>query len=202
MIMSPKAKILLYILLAVVVFASNSYKVNLALICIVAAFAARVPLSSLKRGIIPIAIFLTFTFISNVLLQEGEAMYTVLGLSVTYEGLVLGGELSLRLIILILGAKILTATTRAEELVRGIGELLGPVGRLAYTKELIYTMSLTLRMLPIVYDEAIESYKSIKNSNEPGLTGKIKLAVELLTTLLERSLERAREMAEKEEEAT
>ncbi len=202
MILSPKAKILLYILLAIIVFASSSYKVNLVLICIVAACATRIPVSTLKRGIVPIVIFLTFTFISNVLLQQGEEVYKFLGLAVTHEGLVLGGELTLRLIILILGAKILTATTRAEELVEGIGSLLGPIGRLDYTKELIYTMSLTLRMLPIVYDEAIESYKSIKNSNEPGLAGKIKLSVELLTTLLERSLERAKEMSEKEEEIT
>ncbi len=200
MILSPKAKILLYLLLAIVVFSSSSYKINLVIICIVAACATRVPLSSLKRGIVPIVIFLTFTFISNVFLQEGEAVYNILGLEVTNEGLILGGELTLRIIILILGAKILTATTPAEELVNGIGRLLGPIGRLEYTKELIYTMSLTLRMLPIVYDEAIDSYKSIKNSNEPGLTGKIKLAVELLTTLLERSLERAKEMSEKEAE--
>ncbi len=198
MIIGPKAKILLYILLAIVVFASNSYKINLGLLCIVAACAVRVPLSSLKRGVVPIMIFLTFTFISNVMLQEGEEMYRVLGMSVTYEGLVLGGQLTLRLIILILGAKILTATTRAEDLVQGLGELLGPIGRLTYTRELIYTMSLTLRMLPIVYDEAVESYRSIKNSNKTDFSGKIKLAAELLTTMLDRSLKRAKEMSEKE----
>ncbi len=198
MIIGPKAKILLYILLAIVVFASNSYKINLFLLCIVAVCAVRVPLSSLKRGMVPIAIFLTFTFISNVMLQEGKEMYRVLGLTVTYEGLVLGGQLTLRLIILIIGAKILTATTRAEELVEGIGELLGPIGRLTYTKELLYTMALTLRILPIVYDEAVESYKSIKNSDKTGFSGKIRLAAELLSTMLDRSLQKAKEMSEKE----
>ena len=106
-----------------------------------------------------------------------------------------GGELTLRLFILILGAKILTATTGAEELVAGMQGLLGPVGRLAYVKELINTMSLTLRILPIVYDEAMESYRNIKNSDGKGLKDRMNLAVLLLTTLFERSLQKAEEMS-------
>ena len=106
-----------------------------------------------------------------------------------------GGQLTLRLFILILGAKVLTATTRAEELVTGMSGLLGPVGRLEYVKELVNAMSLTLRILPIVYDEAMELYKDVKNSGGRGLRDRMKLAVELLTTLFERSLKKAKEMS-------
>ena len=194
-IFSPRVKILLYLLLVIAVFISSSLKLSLLLLFIVSILACRVPFSVLKRGLIPVTLFLTFTFISNVLFQEGKVVSDFLGLQVTEQGLMRGGELTLRLFILILGAKVLTATTRAEELVTGMQGLLGPVGRLAYVEELINTMSLTLRILPIVYDEAMESYRSIKNSDGKGLKDRMKLAVELLTTLFERSLQKAKEMS-------
>lgn len=199
MTFSPKAKILLYVLLVILVFASGSYKINLVIMCIVAVLAAKVPFSSLKRGIIPITLFLSFTFISNLLFQEGHVVYDVFGLPLTYDGLVRGGERTLRLFILILGAKVLTSTTVAEDLINAMSALLGPVGRIGFVKELVYTMSLTLRLLPIVYEEAIEVYRNLKNAEEPGLYAKIRLSVELLTSLFNRSLEKAREMSVNEE---
>ncbi len=116
------------------------------------------------------------------------------------EGLIGAGRLTLRLFILILGAKVLTATTKAEELVNGMGGLLGPIGRIGFVKELIFTMSLTLRLLPIVYNETLELYKDVKNSEGTSLTGKVKLAVLLLTPLFERSLKKARELSDLEKE--
>jgi energy-coupling factor transport system permease protein len=197
-VFSPKIKITLYVLLAVSVFVSGSFKVNIFLLGIVIVFALKIRLSVLKRGLIPISLFLLFTFISNALFHEGTITYKIFGLSFTHEGLKRGGELTLNLFILIFGAKVLTATTKAEDLVAGMNELLGPVGKIGFVKDLMYTMSITLRLLPIVYEEALELYRNVKKSDEPGLRGKIRLSVELLTTLFERSLSRAKEMSEKE----
>ncbi len=193
---SPRVKILLYILLVTAVFASGSLRLNLLLLFLVTAVALRVPAKTLKRGLIPILLFLVFTFISNVLFHEGEIIYTVAGLQVSREGIVRGSELTLNLFIMILGAKVLTATTGPEELVGGISRLLGPLGRVGYVKELVYTMSLTLRLLPVVYDEALEAYREIRNSQGTGLRGKIRLSAELLARLFERSLKKAKEMTE------
>jgi energy-coupling factor transport system permease protein len=196
---SPKIKIVLYILLAVLIFATSSLKIDIFLLSIVMVFAIKVKLSVLKRGLIPISLFLFFTFISNALFYEGEIVYEILGLSLTYEGLSRGGELTLKLFILIFGAKVLTATTKAEDLIAGMNELLGPLGKIGFVKDLMYTISITFRLLPIVYEEALDLYRNIRKSDEPGLKSKIKLSVELLTTLFERSLSRAKEMSEKEE---
>lgn len=198
--LSPKIKILFYIFLAIAVFLSDSFRISLFLFCIVVVFSIKVPLSTLKRGLIPIVIFLTFTFLSNLFFQTGKTIYEFFGLSVTDEGLRRGGQLTLRLLILILGAKALTATTKPEDLVNGIKGLLGPVGRLGPVKEFIFTLSLTMRLLPIIYNEAIELYRSrVKNSPKTGLAGKIKLSVTLLTPLFERSLKKAKELSEMEE---
>ena len=90
----------------------------------------------------------------------------------------------------------MTATTRPEDLIAGMGRLLGPAGRIVFVKELVFTMSLTLRLLPIIYDEALDLYKDVKSSEGTNLAGKVKLAVSLLTPLFERSLEKARKMAD------
>jgi len=193
---SPQVRIVLYILLVITVFIINSDTLHLLLLCCVMVFAFYVPAAVLKRGIVPIVLFLAFTFVSNILFQEGKIIYRIFGLSITQEGLVRGGRLTLRLVILILGAKVLTATTRAEDLVAGMGRLLGPVGKSGFIKELILTMSLTLRLLPIVYNEAMELYKDVKNSEGTNLAAKVRLAVSLLTPLFERSLQKAKEISD------
>jgi energy-coupling factor transporter transmembrane protein EcfT len=100
---------------------------------------------------------------------------------------------------LITGAKVLTASTRPEDLINNMSELLGPVGRIGFVRELVYIMSLTLRLLPVIYNEAIELYKHMRGSAGNGVADKIKLSVELLTTLFERSLVKAKEMTDIEE---
>ena len=197
---SPKAKILLYLLLVVAIFLSENFMFGLLLLLVTGMIAVRVPFTALKRGMVPILIFLIFTFLSNLLFQEGTVIYEIFGLSVTDEGLIRGGHLTLRLLTLILGAKILTATTEASDLIRGMSALLGPVGRVSFVHELMITMSLTLRLLPIVYDEAMALYRNVKNSGGSGIAGKIKLAVSLLTPLFERSLQKAKEMTDLEKE--
>jgi energy-coupling factor transport system permease protein len=197
---SPKAKILLYLLLVIAIFLSDNFRFGLLLLLLTIIIAVRVPLSTLKRGLVPILFFLIFTFLSNVLFQKGAVHYEIFGIPITDEGLWHGGLLTLRLVTLILGAKILTATTEAADLVRGMTGLLGPLGRVGFVHELMLTMSLTLRLLPIVYDEAMELYKNVKKSEEAGFSGKIKHAVSLLTPLFERSLQKAREMTDLEKE--
>lgn len=193
---SPKGRILLYLSLVIAVFASDSLEVNLVILLGVLASAFRVPLSSLKRGLLPISIFLFFTFVSNVLFQEGKVVYEIFGLDITDAGLSRGGMLTLRLFILIAGAKVLTSSTRSEDLINGMSALLGPVGRIGFVKELVYIMSLTLRLLPVIYNEGIELYKNMRGAPGSGMSERIRLSVEMLTTLFERSLVKAREMTD------
>lgn len=151
-------------------------------------------MSVLKRGLIPITLFLAFTFFSNVLSQSGRVVYEIWGITVTEEGLRRGGHLTLRLFILILGAKALT-TTKAEDLVGAINVLLGPLGRWKPLREFMSTMSLTLCFLPIVYTEAQALYTEVvKDSPETTFLDKIKLSVSLLTLLFERSLKKAKDL--------
>lgn len=195
---SPQAKILSYILLIIIAFLSNSFKVSLILLGLVLIFALKVPLSVLKKGLLPITFFLTFTFLSNIFFEEGRVIYEVIGLAITEEGLRRGGHLTLRLFTLILGAKVLVAATTAEDLVKGMTKLLGPVGRFNVVREFIFTMSLTFRFLPVIWGEAQALYREVVSSSPEAIfTDKIKLLVSLLTPLFERSMKKAKELSEK-----
>ncbi len=195
---SPAAKILLYILLIITVFLINSFEVYSGILILVFLLARSLPISTLTRGIIPITLFILFTFFSNALFQTGKIVYEFAGIALTEEGLKNGGRLALRLFILIIGAKILTATTATDDLVRGMISLLGPLGKWKPVKEFVSTMSLSIQFLPIIYDEAQTFYKkAFKNSAERTFSDKIKLAASLLSTLFEKSIKRARELSNK-----
>lgn len=200
---SPTAKILLYIFLIITVFFSNSFKADAGILILVFIFTFGIPVSVLKRGLIPITLFLAFTFFSNILFQSGRVIYEMGGIAVTEEGLRRGGHLTLRLFILILGAKALTGTTKAEELIRAINVLLGPLGRWEPLREFMSTMVRALSFLPIIYDEAQTLYaEAVKNSPETTFLDKIKLSVSLLTPLFERSLKRAKDLSVKNTDFT
>ncbi len=193
---SPTAKILFYILLIITVFLSNSIKVDLGLLIIVLFFGIGVPPSVLKRGIVMIMFFLAFTFFSNILFQTGKVVYEVMGFTITEEGLKRGCHLTLRLFILVLGAKILTATTSMDDLMKAVILLLGPLGKWRPVKDFVSTMSLTVRFLPIIYDEARVFYtETFKNSKNTTLLDKIKRAVALLVPLFERSIKKAKDLS-------
>ncbi len=193
---SPAAKILLYILLIITVFLTNSFKVYLGIIILVSFFAFSLPVSVLTRGLVPITLFILFTFISNALFQTGRVVYEIFGLTLTEEGIKNGGHLALRLFILIFGAKILTAATATDDLVRGMISFLGPLGKRRPVKEFVSTMSLSIQFLPIIYDEAQICYReTFKNSTEKTFLDKIRLSASLLSTLFERSIKRARDLS-------
>ncbi|MBI4654232.1 MAG: hypothetical protein HY752_04475 [Nitrospirae bacterium] len=192
---SPQAKISLYILLIIISFIFHSFKFKLALLGLVVVFAFHVPISTLKRGFLPIILFLTFTFLSNIFFHTGNVIYEAFGFTITEEGIKNGGQLTLRLFILIMGAKVLTATTTAGELVNGMNRLLGPLGRLNIIKEVMATMSLTVRFLPIIYDEAYTLYKdTMKNYQGGTFADRVRLSVSLITPLFERSMKRAKNL--------
>ncbi len=193
---NPGVKIFSYILLILSLFIFPSLKVTLVFSVIVFVISFAVPLSTLRKGLLPILLFLTFTFLSNVFFHTGKVIYEAGRLTVTEDGIRDGALLTLRLFTLILGAKILTSTTTAEELVEGMNRLLGPFGRLNIVRGFMATMSLTLSFLPIIYNEAQSLYKEARNNYErAAFTDKLKVFVAILAPLFERSMKKARDLS-------
>jgi energy-coupling factor transport system permease protein len=191
---NPGIKIILYLCLLIAVFSLTSLSRIVYLLLLVSALTIILSPDSFKKGVIPVSIFLVFTFAGNVLFQEGEVIYSLAGLDITMQGLHRGTLLTVRLLTLIIGARLLTATTPPEEMLAGMKMLLGPAGRIGFVDDMLATMSLSLRLLPVIYDEASNLYSDVRKSGARGLSAKIRLSVSLLAPLFERSLQRARDI--------
>ena len=194
--LSPAVKIILYILLICAAFSSNACKIDAVLLMLVSFSAVHVPFRVLRRGIIPIAVLLFFTFFSTILFQTGKVLYEIRGITVTEEGLRNGVHLTLRLFILILGAKVLSATTSPGDLVEALVRLLGPLGKWKHLRDFMLTLTLTLRFLPMIYEEAKMLYKeTVQNTPAVTFKDRIGLSVSLISPLFERSMKKARDLS-------
>ena len=114
----------------------------------------------LKKGWIPISIFLTFTFFSNLLFRHGKVLCTAGPLIVTAEGLTDASVKTMRILFMIAGAKLLTGTTSVETLTRAFGRVLSPLQHAGIpVNEFISTMGLTLKSLPVLKEQFLTMYR-------------------------------------------
>jgi energy-coupling factor transport system permease protein len=158
----PELKILLYVVFVVLVSAVSSLKVYAVVFIALALclFFLKVPFSTVRSGWIPIGIFLLFTFLSNLLNQHGKILFLAGPVMITVEGLNIAATRTLRVLFMITGAKLLIATSRTEEVIRGLWRLLSPFERLGLpVKDYFHTMGLTLKCFPILKKMLYENYR-------------------------------------------
>jgi energy-coupling factor transport system permease protein len=120
----------------------------------------KIPMKILKKGWIPITIFLTFTFFSNLLFRPGKVLCTAGPLIITAEGLTDASVKTMRILFMIAGAKLLTGTTSVESLAGAFGRLLKPLQHAGIpVNEFISTMGLTLKSLPVLKEQFLTMYR-------------------------------------------
>lgn len=131
----------------------------------------------LKSGWVPISLLLLFTFISNALFQHGKIWYQTGPLIITDEGLNIAFIRTMRVLLMIVGAKILTATTTPDSLANALGTFLRPLRRLKMpVDDLLHIMGLTLKSLPRLKEEIVGSYREkISHENTKGFLNRIKV---------------------------
>ncbi|MDP1759792.1 MAG: CbiQ family ECF transporter T component, partial [Thermodesulfovibrionales bacterium] len=115
--MSPESKIILYIFFIIALFLVGSLSVYAFILFLILLLLIRIPFASLKSGWLPISFFLAFTFLSNVFFSHGKILYSIGAIVITEEGLRLATVRTLRIFFMVVGAKILTATTPLDVMV-------------------------------------------------------------------------------------
>jgi energy-coupling factor transport system permease protein len=166
----PEIRIILYIVFVIFLFFVTDLTIYLYVFAGITIFLFIIPFSSLKRGWIPISLFLTFTFISNLLFQHGRIIYASGPLVITKEGLDLATMRTMRIFFMITGAKILTATTKIESLISAFGTILKPLNRLGLpVNEFFSTMGLTMKSLPVLKAQITNNYR--ERMQEEKITG-------------------------------
>jgi energy-coupling factor transport system permease protein len=124
-------------------------------------FLSRVPLSFILRGLKPIFIILLLTFILNLFMTGGEAIFRWGFLAVTKEGFYRASFLVIRIALLIIGSSVLTLTTKPMSLTDGIEYLLKPLKAFKVpAHELAMMMSIALRFIPTLLEETDKIMKA------------------------------------------
>lgn len=154
-------------------------------------------LKSLK----PIRFLLIFMFLLNLIFTSGETVILDLGFwQLTLEAILQSVFLTIRIVLLVAGASMLTLTTSPIALTDGIERLLTPLKVLHFpAHELAMMMTIALRFIPTLMDES----EKIKNAQmargadfESGnLIRRVKSMIPILIPLFVSSFRKADELA-------
>ena len=119
------------------------------------------PLRFILRGLKPVFLILAFTFLINMFMVKGEPLVTLGFLTITREGLRTAVFMAVRLILLIIGASLLTLTTKPISLTDGMEALLSPFKRFGLpAHELAMMMTIALRFIPTLLEETDKIMKA------------------------------------------
>lgn len=122
---------------------------------------SKVPLKFILRGLKPVFLIISFTFLINMFMIKGEVLVSFWILSITKEGLRTAVFMAVRLILLIIGSSLLTLTTKPISLTDGIEVLLSPFKRFGLpAHELAMMMTIALRFIPTLLEETDKIMKA------------------------------------------
>ncbi|AKG05564.1 transporter [Salimicrobium jeotgali] len=201
--LDPRTKILVIFFFVIIVFFANSvwsYSI-LTAFAIGTALATRVPLSFIVKGLKPVWFLIVFTFLLHLFVsRQGDILFSVLGFPFYEESLIQGGTLSLRFFLLILFTSLLTLTTSPIEITDAIEYLLHPLKKLRFpVHELALMMSISLRFIPTLMQEAEKISKAQASRGVDFRTGSLKdrmsAVIPLLIPLFVSAFKRAEELA-------
>ena len=108
------------------------------------------------KAIKPIRFLLVLMFLLNLFITPGETvLFTWRFITITKEGLLQAVYISLRLILLVTGASIMTLTTSPIALTDGLERMLSPLKVFKFpAHELAMMMTIALRFIPTLMEEA------------------------------------------------
>jgi len=186
----PEIKILFYIVFIISLFFVKSLAVYSVFFIGILILLLRVPFKSVVSGWIPVGILLVFTFLGNLLFHQGRVIHQAGPLLITEEGIDIASLRTMRLFFMIAGAKVLTATTGFDLLIRAFANILSPFERIGVpVSEFFSTMGLTLKSLPKLKAQIGEAYREgMQNSNMKGFWDRAKALSTFLVPLFIRTI--------------
>jgi energy-coupling factor transport system permease protein len=187
----PEIKIVLYVIFSISLFILEDLKIYSLLFAVLCIFFMKVPFKTLRSGWIPISIFLLFTFLSNVFIRHGKIFFASGPVVITEEGIGIASLRTMRVLLMIAGAKVLMASTKNEEIINGLGRLLGPLQKLGVpVQDFFHTMGLTMKCFPVLKDMAAETYKSnVKTVTVNGFWERAKVVSGFLMPMFVKSIQ-------------
>lgn len=201
--LDPRTKILATVFLIAATFICKTF-VGLCICALFICFIAimgKIPFNKMLSSLKAVYFILIFTFLLNMFFfKEGKILFSYGVITLTVGGIMRALFMSIRLMLLIVGAGLLTFTTSPIELTDGLEKLMSPLKVIGFpAHEIAMMMSIALRFIPILTDETdkIMKAQSARGAvfDEGSLIKRAKAIVALLIPLLASSFHRAIELA-------
>lgn len=200
--LDPRVKITAVFLLSVAIFLPKSWPgyVTVAIFTLLAVSLSKVPFKMILRGLKPIVIFLFITAAFNLFLTPGEVLFQIGPLKASQEGLRLSLVTSLRLVLLVTIASLLTLTTSPIRLTDGLERMLRPLKPLGVpAHELALMMTIALRFIPTLAEEADRIMRAQQargaEFRSGSVTARVRGLIPVLVPLFVAAFRRADELA-------
>lgn len=164
--LDPRAKLIFVFIYIIMIFANYDLKSYLILLTIAMSgvLFSGISFKYYLKGIIPILWIIIFTALIHLTTtNQGELILDIGLINIYSEGVEQAVLISLRLILIVLISSILTLTTSPLDLTSGLERLLSPLKYLKVPiRELALMMTISLRFIPILVEEAEKVIKAQK----------------------------------------
>jgi len=200
--LDPRVKITAALIYMTCLFVVNNYWGYLMVITagLAALKLSRIPAGFFIKGLRPVFLLLIITFLLNLFLTPGTAVFELRFFRVTKEGAALGFYMAVRLAMLIVVASLVSLTTTPVNLTEGIEKLLRPFRKIGVpAHELAMMMTIALRFIPTLIEEADKIIRAQMARgavfDEGNLIQRIKNIIPVVVPLFVGALRRADELA-------
>ncbi len=161
---------------------------------------SQIPFRLIIKGIRAILILMLVTALFNLFLTPGKVIWQLGFLKITQEGLHVTIFMAIRLTYLIMGSSIMTLTTTPNQLTDGMETGLRGLKKLHFpVHEVALMMSIALRFIPILMDEADKIMRAQEargaDFSSGGIIKKAKALIPLLVPLFISAFRRANDLA-------
>lgn len=199
----PRTKLLLTLVFMVLVILLDSfvgYGIT-ALFLLLVVLTSRISLKYVWKSVKPILVLLLFTIVLNVLFYRGEELlFQWWIVRVYWEGVLFSVKMALRIVMIVVGASLLTYTTTSILLTDGLEKLMSPLAVLGFpAHDVAMMMSIALRFIPTFVEETdrIMKAQAARGSDfgSGSLREKIKGFVPILIPLFVSAFRRAEDLA-------
>lgn len=186
--LDPRSKICAMMVLLIAVFIPSGWWGYLIIgsVVIISVLAAKLRLEFIIKAMKPMLTMLIFLGIINVLvIKTGDVLVTLGPLSIYSDAVIQTLYIVVRLMLMIMITTLLTATTKPMDMTLGIEDLLMPLEKLRVpTHDIAMMISLALRFIPTLIDEADRILKAQASRGVDFENGSIKEKISAMLALI------------------
>lgn len=201
--LDPRTKLIGTIIYMIMLFYWQNMGIYLlaTLVLALLLLASKIPIKYQLRGLKPVIPIMIFTGILNLFHKGEEVLVSFWGLQITKEGIMLAIYVTIRLILLMLCAALLTNTATPTRLMDGLESILRPLNKIKVpVQEIALMMSIALRFIPTLVEEMDVITKAQMargvDFQTKKLSRKVKQVYAVFVPLFLSTIRRSRELAE------